>query len=159
MLIWLVIVFVSLAGLLMFVQSGVAGTESSPALPAALAVMAILAIVYLAATRPRRDDKSKLGSFIAGALAACIFAAGLGLKSGTLWKLATTAASARGGDAGTRSRETPGSVRLRKKADGHFPLSFLRKINFLAKFVDRLALKLFPGLFGFQFIFVAKKKS
>jgi 2-polyprenyl-3-methyl-5-hydroxy-6-metoxy-1,4-benzoquinol methylase len=45
-----------------------------------------------------------------------------------------------------------------KKADGHFPLAFLRSISrYGSRLIDRFSLKRWPGLFGFQFIFIAKK--
>lgn len=45
-----------------------------------------------------------------------------------------------------------------KEADGHFPLAFLRKLSHPgSKLIDRFSLKRWPGLFGFQFIFIAKK--
>ena len=47
---------------------------------------------------------------------------------------------------------------ISKEAFGNFPLSFFRKIlPGVGKTVDRFSLKKWPGLFGFQFVFVCKK--
>ena len=47
---------------------------------------------------------------------------------------------------------------ISKEADGHFPLFFLRKLSpSFCRFIDRVSLKYWPGLFAFQFVFVAKK--
>lgn len=43
-------------------------------------------------------------------------------------------------------------------ADGHFPLPLLRKWTGMAEFVDRLALRALPGLFGWQIILIAEKR-
>jgi SAM-dependent methyltransferase len=46
----------------------------------------------------------------------------------------------------------------KKFATGNFPLSILRnKLGNLSSKIDKKAIRLFPGLFGFQFIMVAKK--
>ena len=134
MLIWLVVVILGLAGLVMLSQGGVAGLDSLPALQTAAAVITILAIAYLAATRPRETEESKLNPFLIGLLAAIVMAAALGLKSGTLWKALPTAQAAGSEDAATVSKDAPRSVRLRKKSNGQFvaraevngePLDFL----------------------------------
>ena len=120
MLIWLVAVILCLAGLVVLSQGGVAGLDSLPALPVAAAVITVLAIAYLAATRPRGTEESKLNPFLIGLLAAIVMAAAFGLKSGTLWKTSPTAQSARSEDAVTPTKDAPHSVRLRKKTNGQF---------------------------------------
>ena len=46
-----------------------------------------------------------------------------------------------------------------KNCSGNFPLFFIRKIfPSLSKSLDKLALKHWPGLFAYQFVFVATKK-
>lgn len=45
-----------------------------------------------------------------------------------------------------------------KESSGHFPLLFLKKlIPSFSKLIDRLVVKQWPGLFAFQFVFVAVK--
>ncbi|HVZ97552.1 MAG TPA: class I SAM-dependent methyltransferase [Chitinophagaceae bacterium] len=45
-----------------------------------------------------------------------------------------------------------------KEVSGNFPLPLIRKtVPPLGKFADRVSLKFWPGLFAFQFVFVAKR--
>jgi SAM-dependent methyltransferase len=47
---------------------------------------------------------------------------------------------------------------ISKEASGNFPLPFVRKLMpSFSRFIDRFSLKHWPGLFAFQFVFVAKK--
>ena len=51
-----------------------------------------------------------------------------------------------------------GFIIVSRSAEGSFPLPWIRKlIPNLAQRIDRIATHLMPGLFGFQFIIVAKK--
>ncbi|MBD2093919.1 class I SAM-dependent methyltransferase [Trichocoleus sp. FACHB-591] len=47
------------------------------------------------------------------------------------------------------------------KADGNFPLPFIRKFlaHSVSSLFDRTAVRIFPGLFGFQFIFCCRLKQ
>ena len=47
-----------------------------------------------------------------------------------------------------------------KKAGGHFPLFFFRRfLPDISRSIDRFSLKHWPGLFAFQFVFVAVKST
>jgi len=47
---------------------------------------------------------------------------------------------------------------ISKEASGNFPLPFIRKLlPSFSRFIDRVSLKTWPGLFAFQFVFVAEK--
>ena len=55
--------------------------------------------------------------------------------------------------------EEAGYEILSQCAGGNFPLPFIRKlIPVLAQKIDRLALKLMPGVFGFQFVITARSR-
>ncbi len=54
--------------------------------------------------------------------------------------------------------ENSGLKIVSKKVSGNFPLPLVRKLApSFGKFADRVSLRRWPGLFAFQFVFVAKK--
>lgn len=119
MLIWLVVLLFSLAGVLVFLQSGTLGLETLPPWPTAVAVIAALVLAYYAATRTRGDDTVKLKPTLLILTAVCALAAAMLFKSSGVWKPAGTGLAAPS-DQGSMASDAPRSVRLRKKDNGQF---------------------------------------
>ena len=117
---WLIAVILSLLGLFVLMQNGMAGLDTLPALPIAAAVIATLVAVYILSSRSRSPEPVRFARAGAIAAALALLAAAFAFKNqGALQGLIPGASKAPEANY-SDGKDGPRAVRLRKRDGGQF---------------------------------------